>query len=380
MSSTPTAAPPPPSSPLDPEAAAYADRSLWFRLSNGLTRYDYVRRWRIWFAVSAAVIAAGLLGLGIRGLNQSIDFTGGTVWLVRSDSLSVAAARDAVRPFGIAAEAQIQVVTSAEGRSIRVQARQETREDEAKVAKALAAKANVKLEQVNTNFVGPSWGAEVTSKARRALVYFFLAIAAYIALRFQPKMAVAALAAVLHDILVTVGVYSLTGLTVSPATVVAFLTILGYSLYDTVVVFDKVEENETALAASGRISYTDIVNLSMNQVMMRSLNTSLVAVLPIVSLLAVGAGILGATALADFGTALLIGLITGAYSSVFIAAPILALLKEREPQWREIRARASKGPSGLGVGAAAATASGGIDAAAALSGGAPRGRKQGKRR
>ncbi len=191
---------------LDTEAAAYADRNLWFRLSNGLTRFDFVRRWRRWFVLSGLVIVAGLLGLTVRGLNRSIDFTGGTVWQVRSETLSVQAARDAVRPFGFAAEAQIQVVTSAEGRSIRVQARRETREEEPAVAKALADRAKVTIDRVNTNFVGPSWGAEVTRKAQRALVYFFIAIAAYIALRFQPKMAVAALAAVLHDILVTVGI------------------------------------------------------------------------------------------------------------------------------------------------------------------------------
>ncbi len=165
----------------------------------------------------------------------------------------------------------------------------------------------------------------------------------------------------------------------SPATVIAFLTILGYSLYDTVVVFDKVEENEAALAAAGKVSYTDIVNLSMNQVLMRSLSTSLVAVLPVLSLLVVGAGLLGATALADFGTALLVGLITGAYSSVFVAAPLLALLKEREPRWREIAAKAGAGTAGMGT-AAAATASHGLDAAGALTGGLPRGRKLGKRR
>jgi preprotein translocase subunit SecF len=317
----------------------FADRSMWFRLSNGLTRYDYVRRWRKWYLLSSAVIIIGLIGVIALGLNRSIDFTGGTVWQVRTDKLSVADARDAVRSLGIANEAQIQTVTSAEGRSIRVQARQASTTSESEIAAALAKAAGVKLDAVNTNFVGPSWGNEVTKKARNALVWFFVAIAAYIALRFQPKMAVAALVAVLHDILVTVGVYSLTRLTVSPATVIAFLTILGYSLYDTVVVFDKVEENEVALGPTGKMSYTDIVNISMNEVMMRSLNTSFVAILPIVSILVLGAGVLGASSLFDFGTALLIGLLTGAYSSIFIAAPLLALLKEREPKWAEIRTK-----------------------------------------
>jgi len=166
-----------------------------------------------------------------------------------------------------------------------------------------------------------------------------LAIATYLAVRFEWRMAVAALAAVVHDILVTIGVYALTGLEVTPASVIAFLTILGYSLYDTVVVFDRVDENAKALASTGRATYADVVNLSMNQTLMRSLNTSLVAILPILSVLVIGTFILGATTLRDFGMALFIGLVTGAYSSVFIASPVLSWLKEREPRYRQLRAR-----------------------------------------
>src|SRR5438270_3953149 len=164
-------------------------------------------------------------------------------------------------------------------------------------------------------------------------------------------MAAAAVIAVIHDILVTVGVYSLAGFPVTPATVIAFLTILGYSLYDTIVVFDKVRENSVGLGATGRLTYSDVVNLSMNQVLMRSLNTSLVAILPVLSVLIIGAYVLGATALKDFGLALSVGLLTGAYSSIFIASPLLAVLKEREPRYASIRSRlASRGGAG-GVGA-----------------------------
>jgi preprotein translocase subunit SecF len=384
--STPTLDPVGSLGPLTTNVAnPFADRSLWFRLSNGLTRYDYVRRWKRWYLISASVIIIGLIGVIALGLNRSIDFTGGTVWQVRSDTLSVAEARDAVRKFDIASEAQIQSVTSAEGRSIRVQAREASKTSESEIAAALAKAGGVKLDAVNTNFVGPSWGDEVTKKARNALVWFFIAIATYIALRFQPKMAVAALVAVVHDILVTVGVYSLTRLPVSPATVIAFLTILGYSLYDTVVVFDKVEENEAALGPTGKMSYTDIVNISMNEVMMRSLNTSFVAILPIVSLLLLGAGLLGASSLFDFGTALLVGLLTGAYSSVFIASPLLALLKEREPAWVAVRKKLGKADTLEAASAAihgmGSTAAGNeLSAAAVLSGGAPRARKLGKSR
>ncbi|MDQ3680577.1 MAG: protein translocase subunit SecF, partial [Actinomycetota bacterium] len=213
---------------------------------------------------------------------------------------------------------------------------------------------------VNVNSVGPSWGSDVTAKAQRALIFFFLAIALYITWRFEWKMALAALSAVVHDIAVTVGVYSLSGFEVTPATVIAFLTILGYSLYDTIVVFDKVDENTRGLAASGRITYADTVNLSMNQTLMRSLNTSLVAILPIMSVLVIGAFMLGATTLQDFGLALMVGLLTGAYSSIYIASPILAILKEREPRYASIRQRVlARGGAGAPLTPAAAAVAGG---------------------
>ena len=161
----------------------------------------------------------------------------------------------------------------------------------------------------------------------------------YISVRFEFKMAVAAIVAVIHDILVTVGIYSLTGFQVTPDTVVAVLTVLGYSLYDTVVVFDRIRENSKGLGASGRITYSEMVNLSMNQTLARSINTSLVAIVPVLSVLVVGSFILGATSLQDFGLALVIGLTSGAYSSIFIASPLLAMMKEREPRYTTIRQR-----------------------------------------
>jgi preprotein translocase subunit SecF len=175
-----------------------------------------------------------------------------------------------------------------------------------------------------------------------------IAVVIYITFRFQGKMAIAALVALVHDILITAGVYALSGFQVSPATVIAFLTILGYSLYDTIVVFDKVEENEKGLGSSGRYTYSDVVNLSMNQVLMRSLNTSFVAIMPILSILVIGSLALGASALQDFGLALFIGLLTGAYSSIFIASPVLALLKEREPRYIQVRERLASRPGAAG--------------------------------
>jgi preprotein translocase subunit SecF len=307
--------------------------SLRHRLYHGETAFDFVGRKKLWFLLSAAVIAIGAFSLLTQGLNYGIDFKGGTSWEVGAPGVSVAEARDALRPLGLG-DAKIQI---AGGDILRVQAREESREDRDKVTERLAELAKVDRSQVSLNEVGPSWGKAVTKKARTALIVFFVLIAIYISLRFEWKMAVAAIAAVVHDILVTVGVYSLSRFEVTPATVVAFLTILGYSLYDTVVVFDKVQENTRGLSASGRLTYSQTVNLSMNQVLMRSINTSLVAIMPILSVLLIGAGMLGATALKDFGLALLVGLLTGAYSSIFIASPILAILKEREPRYTNVR-------------------------------------------
>ncbi len=232
----------------------------------------------------------------------------------------------------------------------------------AKVTDALAHMAHASANDVQLNEIGPSWGADITDKAIEAVITFLVVVSLYIWLRFEAKMALAALIALVHDILITAGIYSLVGFQVSPDTVIAFLTILGYSLYDTIVVFDRVQENTRGLASTNRMTYSDTVNLSMNQVLARSLNTSLVAILPILSILVIGAWILGATALNDFGLALFVGLTTGAYSSIFIASPVLALMKEREPRYAEIRRRlAQSRPRRLTPAAAADAALAGAD-------------------
>jgi preprotein translocase subunit SecF len=335
-------------------------RSVWHRLYVGETAFDFIGHRRRWFMVSGIVILVGVISLFTRGLNLGIDFKGGTVWEVKAPGVSIAQARDAMNAEG-QGQATIQTVG---GNTLRIQA--DIKDNVPKVQKVtdrLAKLANTSTQQVDVTSVGPSWGHEISKKAERALIFFFLAIALYISVRFEWKMALAALLAVVHDILVTVGIYSIVGFQVTPATVVAFLTILGYSLYDTIVVFDKIEENTRGLAASGRMTYSDTVNLSMNQVLMRSINTSLVAILPILSVLVVGSYILGATALEDFGLALTVGLLTGAYSSIFIASPLLAIFKEHEPRYAQIRQRiATRGTQGLGLltPAAAAAMAGGI--------------------
>jgi len=207
------------------------------------------------------------------------------------------------------------------------------------VTNALAEYAGVRPPEVSVSTVGPTWGSDVSEKALRALVIFFVILAVYLSLRFEWKMSAASIMAVIHDIIFTVGVYALFQFEVTPATVTAFLTILGFSLYDTVVVFDKIKENEATLHSIGRSTYADMVNRSLNQVLMRSLSTTFVALLPIVSLLVIGSLIMGATTLEDFALALLVGLFIGAYSSIFVAAPVLVWWKEKEPRYRSLQER-----------------------------------------
>ena len=257
------------------------------------TNYDFIGPTKKWFALSGTIILIGLVALGVRGLTFGIDFKGGTAWQVTVHSptkATTAGARDAAIKAGLV-EPSVQILG---GNSARVEAGRATPDEQQKVSASLAAWAHTTPNDVSINDVGPTWGGEVSHKAIRALVFFFIAIAIYLSLRFEPKMAIAAILAVVHDILVTVGAYAVTGFEVTPATVVAFLTILGFSLYDTVVVFDKVEENVTGIGATGRETYSGVVNRSMNEVLMRSLNTSFVAVLPVFSLLFVGAYLFGA--------------------------------------------------------------------------------------
>jgi preprotein translocase subunit SecF len=308
------------------------------RLYHGETKIDFIGRTKLWFALSAIFLLVGLGSLFFRGLNLGIDFEGGAIFQIPTNSMTVEQARDALAPFGLTG-AKIQEATSESGRSINVQTDTLDSTKSTQVRDALAAKAGVPADQVNRDEVGPSWGKEISNKARNALFVFLIVITLYITLRFEFKMAVPTLVALVHDVLMTIGVYSLSGLEVTPATVVALLTILGYSIYDGIVVFDKVNENTRLVSASTGVSYSDMVNLSLNQTLMRSLNTSIAAVIPIMSLLGIGSVVLGAKTLEEFGLALLIGLISGAYSSIFIASPTLAILKEREPRYRDIKRR-----------------------------------------
>ena len=197
-------------------------------------------------------------------------------------------------------------------------------------------------DKISVTNVGPTWGSSITNKAIEALIIFFIVVAIYISIRFEPKMALAAFIAMLHDVLVAIGIYSIFNFQVTPDTVVAILTILGYSLYDTVVVFDRVRDNTKGIGSSGRLTYPQLINLSMNQTLARSINTSMVAILPVLAVLLIGAQLLGATTLQSYGLALFVGLLSGAYSSIFIASPVLCMMKEREDRWVQIAARLAK--------------------------------------
>ena len=327
------------------DSSAVRHRSGLSRLYHGETEVGFIGRWKLWFAISGVVILIGLVALFGRGLNLGIDFEGGNVWQLRAGDASVSDVEDAVADLGLT-DVEVQSLKSANGDTqFRVQAASFSGSDAENVAKnqdvldALAEVTDTSGNDIEVNTVGPSWGDQVSSKAQRALVVFLVAIGLYITARFEFRMAVATLAALVHDILVVVGVYAVTGLPVTPATVIAILTILGFSIYDGIVVFDRVDENTRLLSASGRMTYSDMVNLSLNQVLMRSLNTSITAILPVLSVLIIGAFVLGATTLEEFGVALLIGVLSGAYSSLFIASPLLALLKEREPRYAALRRR-----------------------------------------
>jgi len=292
----------------------------------GEQEFDFPKLWRTALVGSAVLVLVSIGSLVFRGLNLGIEFEGGTSWEVIAPGESVADARGALVGTGAAA-AKIQVVG---GDSIRVRADLESVGAVAEVTAALAALAGTDTTNVSVTTVGPSWGSQITDKARNALLWFFVIVAGYIAIRLEWKMAVGALVAVVHDIIISVGVYSVFQFEVTPATVIAFLTIMGYSLYDTIVVYDKVRDISGRLSGTGRYTYTEMMNLALNRVLMRSINTSITSMMPVASMLVIGSLFLGALTLQEFAIALLIGILVGSYSSIFVASALVATMKERE--------------------------------------------------
>ena len=317
------------------------------RLYRGETTFNIIGLRVIGFAISLVIVVAGAGSLLVKGLDLGIDFRGGVAWEVPSNGpggkLTDEDARKVLDDNNIeSASAKIQFLTGSELQIMRVQVGDQTEETRFAVQQSFADLAKVEVEEVSVASVSSSWGRSITEKAIRALLVFFVVVSLYISWRLEWKMAIAAFVAMVHDVLISVGVYSLFGFEVTPATVVAFLTILGYSLYDTVVVFDRVQENAQKFSAS-RQSYANIANVSTNEVLARSLNTTLSSALPVVSLLVVGSFMLGAKSLEEFAVALLVGMLAGTYSSIFIAVPLLDVLKQNEPKYRPFKGQIAVG-------------------------------------
>lgn len=312
--------------------------SVLNKMYRGETRFDFVGISKKTMIVSAVLVAASILIMIVKPFNLSIDFTGGVIVTVENKAdATVEEIRADLRAVGYA-DARVQ--TTSDG-FVQVQTEELSPDEQDELVGAVADAAGADVNDANVSAVGPTFGAEVTRKAIQALVVFLIVVSAFIAWRFEWKMAVAALTALFHDLLIAGGIYALIGFVVTPSTIIAVLTILGYSLYDTVVVFDKVTEN--VHDAQPRATFSAVINLSMNQVLMRSINTSLTSLLPVGSLLLVGFLAIGAETLKEFALALFIGIAIGTYSSLFVASPVLAMWKEKEPEWERRRKRAEKG-------------------------------------
>jgi preprotein translocase subunit SecF len=302
--------------------------TLGARLYSGETSFEFIATRKRWYAISTLLLVLSIGTIVFQGLHLGIEFKGGSSYTITKSGATVVEARSVVESTGVSSELIVQSVGSDK---IRVQTGSLTTAQSNAIQDALAAKFAISVESIDTQIIGPSWGKEITKKALYGLFAFLIAVMLYLAMTFEPKMAIAAIAAVLHDVIITVGIYALVGFDVTPATVIGFLTILGYSLYDTVIVFDKVRENTKSITSTGKSTFSQATNLAVNQTIVRSINTSVIALLPVGSILFVGAGLLGAGTLKDLSLALFIGLAIGTYSSLFIAPQVLTGLREREP-------------------------------------------------
>jgi preprotein translocase subunit SecF len=328
-----------------------------------IPHFRLIERRRVWFTFSGILIVLSLFGLLFRGLNYSIDFTGGAQIAYTVEKPVTAEQVSQVMADNGRPNAQVQLANGGQDVLIRTTTLTANGTTQGLID-TLAKQAGLQSSDINIEDIGPTWGAEISRKALIGLVFVLLAITVYISFRFEWKMAVGAMVALLHDLVITAGIYALVGREVTPETVIAILTIMGFSLYDTVVIYDKIKENTESSALVSRLGYNGVVDLSLNQTIMRSVNTSLVVLLPILSLLFFG----GAT-LKDFAFAMFIGVAIGAYSSIFIAAPILTILKAREKRYQQLEARRavrdSTGKAALVTAEASATTGKTSDAAAA---------------
>ncbi|MEJ7635713.1 protein translocase subunit SecF [Aeromicrobium sp.] len=308
-------------------------------LYEGRVSFDFVGRRKLWYAISAGIIVLAAVGFLVRGFNYGVEFKGGVEFKVTVQTANSATAdtmRQAVEDAEVP-EAGDPTVTTSGDDSIRIQTRALS-QDQAELVKTSLTEAGA--TEVSQNLVGPTYGKQVANKALTGLIVFLFVVVLFIWAYFREwRMSVAAIVALAHDLVITAGVYAWSGFEVTPATVTGLLTILGYSLYDTVVVFDKVRENTKGILKSTTRTYAEQANLALNQTLVRSINTSITALLPVAALLIAGAAILGTGPLKDLALALFVGMLAGTYSSIFIATPLASQLKEREPAIKAQEAR-----------------------------------------
>jgi preprotein translocase subunit SecF len=304
-------------------------------LYSGKVSYDFVGKRKMWYLISGIILAVTLGSLVFRDLNLGIEFKGGSEFQVPNATCSV----DIAQSTASSAAGGQAVVTQLGDGTLRIQTAAVTPQQGVQVTQALGEACGVEASEIKIQLVGPTWGSDVSAKALQGLIVFLILVTIFLSIYFEWKMALAALVALAHDLIITIGVYSLLGFEVTPATAIGVLTILGYSLYDTVVVFDKVKENTKGVLGQSRLTYAESANLAVNQTLIRSINTSIVALLPVGAILFVGAWILGAGTLKDLALALFVGMAAGTYSSICVATPLLVQLKDREPDVQALERR-----------------------------------------
>ncbi|SDI23064.1 preprotein translocase subunit SecF [Sinosporangium album] len=304
------------------------------RLYRGEINVDFVGRHKLWYGLSAFLLIVSLAGLLFKGLNLGVEFRGGSVFTFSAPAASIEQVRSTMQDAGAH-----QVIVQTAGERWRVTTESLKPEAVTKVQQTVSDEFKVKRDQVSVDVIGASWGGEVSEKAVIGLIVFMLAIILYLTMAFEWKMAMSAVVALLHDLVITAGVYAWSGFEVTPATMLGFLTILGYSLYDAVVVFDMIKEVTAKLGTTSKMTYTQAANNALNHTLIRSLNTTLVAILPVAAILFIGTTLLGAGTLKDLSLALFVGMIVGTYSSLCVATPLLVQLKEREPKYQAIARR-----------------------------------------
>ncbi|AJF64191.1 protein translocase subunit SecF [Streptomyces vietnamensis] len=309
--------------------------NLGARLHRGEVGYDFIGKRKIWYGLSILITITAIVALAVRGLNMGIEFQGGAVFTTPKTDVSVSQAQT----YAEEASGHDAIVQQLGNGSLRIQVGGLDTDKSDQVRAELAKDLNVPESKIAAELVGPSWGEQIATKAWTGLGVFMILVVIYLAIAFEWRMAVAALVALIHDLTITVGIYSLVGFEVTVGTVIGLLTILGYSLYDTVVVFDSLKEQTKDITKQTRYTYSELANRSINGTLVRSINTTVVALLPVAGLLFIGGGVLGAGMLNDISLSLFVGLAAGAYSSIFIATPLVADLKEREPSIKALRKR-----------------------------------------